>query len=347
MRKIVVCPDSFKGTLTAPEAAAAMLKGIKDVLPEAEVVCLPLGDGGEGTIDALATVLPEPLTIFVPSVDPLHVPIKAKYLIYDGGKALIESASASGLTLVAPERRDIMKADTYGTGLLIADALQKGIRDFIICMGGTATCDGGAGALQALRDTETFISATKASFKLICDVDNPLCGPRGAAKVFGPQKGATQDMIPLLDNRLKSLAAEYATLRGIDAYDLPYAGAAGGLAAMLMACFGANPVKGIETVLQLLDFETHLHATDLIMTGEGRADLTTLNGKAPFGILEVARRHGIPVALVCGSISDEDSLSKAGFHIVEQSSPLSAETNHDYADLLANAARRALLSFMA
>ena len=339
--KILICPDSYKGTLTAPEAARAIAAGVVSARPEVEVELLPVGDGGEGTAEAVASVLTDISWISCRTLDPLHRPVTARYAVKGGKTALIESAAASGLTLVSPEERDIMKADTYGTGLLIADAYHRGISDFIICLGGTATCDGGYGAYLALKeltDTKEFYKDTK--FTLLTDVGNPLCGPQGAAAVFGPQKGATPDQIPLLDKRLREIAGEYAVINGIDVSNLKYAGAAGGLAGMLMACFNAMPLQGIDKVLEMLEFEKRLSDTDLVITGEGRADATTLNGKAAIGILNTVKTHNIPVALIAGAVSDRELLLKAGFKYVEQATPSERPPSISAAEYLTMAAAR-------
>ena len=319
--KIIVCPDSFKGTMTAPQAARAIADGIRSAaacrsLPSSGggIVLLPVGDGGEGTVDALCAALPDIETVSCATMDPLRRHIVARYAVSEGKTALIESAAASGLTLVGKAERNIMVSDTYGTGLLIADAFRRGIRDFIICMGGTATCDGGYGAFEAMKGTPGL---REAKFTLLCDVDNPLCGPAGAAAVFGPQKGAAPEQIPVLDRRLRQLALLY----GLPAESLEYAGAAGGLAGMLMACYGATPVSGIAKVLEILGFEKHLEEADLVITGEGRADATTLSGKAAKGILDIAGRHGVPVALVAGCVRDIELLREAGFSYVAQATP--------------------------
>lgn len=315
--KVIVCPDSFKGTLTAREAAGAIGEGIKTRWPGAEIVELPVGDGGEGTIEAMARSLAGAKRIECLTTDPLRRPLAASYIISEDTTALIESAAASGLTLLEAGERDIMRADTFGTGLLIADAYRRGIRDFVVCMGGTATCDGGHGAWQAIKDCN--IRDTR--FTLLCDVDNPLCGPNGAAAVFAPQKGATPEMIPLLDMRLMQYAREYEELTGTDVTSRPYAGAAGGLAGMLMACYGALPVSGIEKVLEILDFDRRLEGADVVITGEGRADRTTLQGKAAAGILKSAKRKGVPVVIIGGQTANEDLLLEAGFEAVISASP--------------------------
>lgn len=335
--KILLCPDSFKGTLSAAEAAAAMAHGAASACPDAEVRVLPVGDGGEGTVASLVSALPDVEVIRCATADALRRPITAQYAIAGGKTALIESAAASGLTLINPEDRDIMVADTFGTGLLISDAISRGIRDFIVCMGGTATCDGGKGALEAMEKSVGNPSAFTLNFTLLCDVENPFCGPCGSAAVFGPQKGATPAMIPELDSRLRCLAREYSRRSGIDVSGMKHAGAAGGLAGMLMAVFRAKPVSGIAKVLELLDFEAKAADADIIITGEGKADVTTLSGKAPMGILRIAAKHGKPVALVCGSIADREALLEAGFSFVAQATPDEPDPTVSYADYLSRA----------
>lgn len=321
--KILVCPDSFKGTLTACEAAEAMARGVKDVMPQAEVASLPIGDGGEGTVDALAASLPDVEVVECDTVDPLRRPIKARYIV-SCGKAYIESAAASGLTLLTTEERDVMNADTYGTGLLLADAYRRGIRDITVGMGGTATCDGGFGAYEAFSAVAPPMSTRDCRIMLLCDVTNPLLGTRGAATVFAPQKGASECEVPLLELKLGNKARFYRRFRKIDVSSMKYAGAAGGLAGMLMACYGAHPESGIMRVLQILDFPTRLEcpgSPDLVITGEGRADATTLEGKAPSGVLQMAREAGVSAALIAGLVSDRETFLNAGFKYVEQASP--------------------------
>lgn len=323
--KIVVCPDSFKGTLSASEAALAMREGIREVMPEAEVIMLPLGDGGEGTANVLTINEKNAERVECATVDALHRPIKASYFI-KGNMAVIESAAASGLTLIRETDRDIMRSDTYGTGLLIRDALEKGIREFILCMGGTATCDGGRGAFSALHDQEDiFKIAMESKFTLLCDVANPLCGPCGAAPVFGPQKGAVPSMLPMLEEKLKMAAKFYLGYRGRDVSDEKYAGAAGGLAGMFMSVFDAVPVSGAVYIMNYLSLSSYLKDADLVMTGEGRADATTLSGKVAKGVLDFAKKEGVPVALVAGKVEDKGLLLQEGFNFVEQATPDGAD----------------------
>lgn len=337
--KIAVCPDSFKGTLTATEAAGAIARGVISVLPGAEIIQLPLGDGGEGTVDALATALSGVERIECDTVDALGRPIRASYAIAGGSTALIESAAASGLTLIDSSDRDILTSDTRGTGILIADAWRRGIRRFVVCMGGTATCDAGFGAFRAMQDLMPDAAPSDADFTLLCDVDNPLCGARGAAAVFAPQKGATPEMIPRLDSLLLRRALGYKASGGKDVADMPYAGAAGGLAGMLMACYGARPVAGISKVMEMLGFESRIDGADLVITGEGKSDVTTLSGKAPMGVLRAAAAKNIPVALVCGRTDDRELLLSAGFARVVQATPENPDPSVGYGEYLARAVR--------
>lgn len=338
--KIIVAPDSFKGTMTSSEAAEAIRKGVLQAWPEADAVTVPLGDGGEGTVKAIADSLPNTKEITLPTLDPLGREIDASYIIADSHTAYIETAAASGLTLVAQEERDIMKSDTRGTGILIADAFKKGIRKFMICMGGTATCDGGYGCYQKMREH----GVKDIDISILCDVKNPLCGPNGAAAVFGPQKGATREEILLLDRRLHECAVFYKKTHGIDVTDIECAGAAGGLAGMLMACYRARALSGISKVLEILDFGSRIKDADMIITGEGGADATTLNGKAAKGILDIASEQGIPVTLMAGRVADREVLISAGFRHVVQATPRFSDPEVSYSDYLTQSTREFLKS---
>lgn len=321
--------------MTSPEAAAAISRGLLDEIEDIAVDVLPVGDGGEGTVDALARSLKDVETVRCRTVDPLHRPIEATYGIAGRRTAFIESAAASGLTLLKKEERDVLNADSYGTGLLIADAYNRGVRDFVVCMGGTATCDGGIGAYKAMRAK----GVGTGRFTLLCDVDNPLCGPSGASAVFGPQKGASPDMIPRLEERLATAADIYFKESHIDVRNARFAGAAGGLAGMLMACFGASPCYGIEKVLEILEFDSLLKKADLVITGEGRADATTLRGKTAQGILQAAKRRGVPVALLAGTVADRPALLDSGFDYVMAATPENRDPEISFAEYLSAAAR--------
>jgi glycerate kinase len=243
--------------------------------------------------------------------------VEAEYLS-DGTTAVIEVAAACGLTLVEESRRDVMRADTYGVGQLLDDALKSGCRRLVVGLGGTATCDGGRAMVEALRDSGRNLRERTAEVVLACDVCNPLFGPEGAAFVFAPQKGATEQEVRVLDERLRSFARETQEEGWAPASlaQHPGAGAAGGLGYALMAYLGAKMHSGIETVLSLLSFDEALEGADLVITGEGRSDAQTLMGKAPTGVLQHGSRKGVPVWLLSGAVEDEEALREAGFALV-------------------------------
>ena len=315
--KIVAAFDSFKGCLTARQACGAALEAVLSQHPQAQVSALPLSDGGEGLVDCLR-VLPGMHSHRCRVRGPLGDVVEAEYLS-DGGTAVIEVASACGLTLVEASRRDVMKADTYGVGQLIADALKGGCRRLVIGLGGTATCDGGCAMVKALRDGGVDMKALGAEVVLASDVNSPLCGPEGAARVFAPQKGATVRQVEMLEERLCSFARKTEE-EGWTPPELarhPGAGAAGGLGYALMAYLGARMQSGIETVLSQLRFDEAVKGADLVLTGEGRSDRQTLMGKAPVGVLHHGIKVGVPVALLSGAVDDEAALKAAGFAFVE------------------------------
>jgi len=331
--KIVIAPDSFKGSLTAMEVADAIEKGIKKVFHDAEIDKVPMADGGEGTVQSLVDatdgeILVEEVT------GPLGEKINAKFGILGNGiTAVIEMAAASGLPLVPESKRNPMLTTTYGTGELIKAAIEHGCRKLIIGIGGSATTDGGAGVAQALgakllddkgeeigfgggelarlakinmstidsriADTETVVA---------CDVDNPLTGPRGAAYVYGPQKGATPEMVEKLDQALKHFAEVVKRDLGKEVNDVPGAGAAGGLGAGLMAFLDAELKSGIDIVIEAAKLDSHMEDTDLVITGEGMLDSQTIYGKTPIGVAKVAKRYSIPVLGIAGTLSDDSDV---------------------------------------
>ena len=329
MRKVVVASDSFKGCLSSAQVADAVEKGIHEVYPECEVVKLGVADGGEGTMDALmATLAGESQKVTVN--DPLGRLVDASYVLINGNTAVIEMASASGLTLLEHDERNPMLTSTYGTGELIADALDKGCRKFLVCIGGSATNDAGIGMLQALgyrfigadglalnpcgAALEEVISiladdvhpALKESeFIVACDVDSPFCGPEGAAYVYGPQKGATLEMINILDKGMRQFAVLVESVTGIDPTDIPGSGAAGGLGGAFVAFMNARLCKGADMVLDAVGFDRAIANADLIITGEGRIDFQTAAGKLPYAVAK--RSSGIPVLGICGC-AEVDSL---------------------------------------
>lgn len=339
--KYIVAIDSFKGCLTSVEANDAASKGVLLKHPDAEVVQVPVSDGGEGWIAAFHAAIGGEL-IEADVLDPLMRPVGACYLKKDE-LAVIEIAKASGLTLLKPEERNPLLASSYGTGMLIADAIRKGCKRFIIGLGGSAISDAGQGMLQALSEAfgnnnppqslcdnshcqeQQFRENSAFSFfweqgvfqdlhiSVATDVANPLCGPMGAAHVFGPQKGATPAMVEELDQRAFDFAQQSALLFGYDCSNKPGAGAAGGLGYAFMQYLHADCRLGIDLLLDTIDFDQILENTDLVITGEGSADAQTLMGKLPSGIMLRARKHGVSAVLIAGKIKDEEALLDAGF----------------------------------
>ncbi|MFC5403256.1 glycerate kinase [Cohnella soli] len=325
--KIVLAPDSFKGSLTAQLACEAMETGIRRVMPDAEIVQVPMADGGEGTAQCLVDATGGQMRA-VTVRGPLGDPVQAQYgVLGDGTTAVIEMAEASGITLVPAEHRDPLSASTYGTGELIRQALDDGCRSFLLAIGGSATNDGGAGMAQALgaklldedsselspgggalgRLQRIDLSAlderlASCSFQVACDVQNPLCGPTGASFVYGPQKGATPEMVEELDRNLAHYADVIHQELGVDVAERPGAGAAGGLGAGAMAFLRAELKSGVELVVRASELERKLEGTDLVITGEGRSDAQTQYGKTPFGVSTTAQRAGVPAWLVVGSV---------------------------------------------
>jgi glycerate kinase len=327
--KIVIAPDSFKESLSALEVAEQIEAGFQAVFPDAHYVKLPVADGGEGTVDAMVAATGG-RRVPVRVTGPLGRPVQACYGITgDGTTAVIEMAAASGLALVPPEARNPMKTTSFGTGELIRHALDDGLRRFIIGIGGSATNDGGVGMLQALgarfleqdeRQEIGYGGGALASLAKIatggmdkrlresqvtvaCDVDNPLTGPRGASAIFGPQKGATPEMVASLDRNLKHFASlvKRDLQRDIDA--VPGAGAAGGMGAALLAFLQAELRPGVEIVIEAIGLAEALEGADLVITGEGRIDGQTIYGKAPAGVARLAKRFGLPVIGFAGSLT--------------------------------------------
>ena len=325
--KIVIAPDSYKESLSALEVAQAVEAGFRQVFPAADYVLVPVADGGEGTVDAMvAATGGRKKTVTV--AGPLGEPVEAFYgLTGEGDTAVIEMAAASGLALVPPAARNPLRTSSRGTGELIRAALDAGARRFILGIGGSATNDGGAGMVQALgarlldaegreldgsggdlaRLARIDVSALDARLaacriEVACDVDNPLTGARGASAVFGPQKGATPEMVQALDANLARLARIVERDLGVAVDQVPGAGAAGGMGAAMLAFFGASLKPGIEIVTAALDLDTHVRDADLVITGEGRIDFQTVHGKTPIGVARVAKRHGKPVIGIAGAL---------------------------------------------
>ena len=310
MKKVIVAIDSFKGCLTSAEANQAASEGILDKMPDAKVVQVPVSDGGEGFLEAFQAAMGGEI-VEVNVKDPLMRPIVAQYLL-QGDTAVIEIAKASGLTLLSPEERNPMVATSYGTGQLVVDAVQRGCKHIIIGLGGSATSDCGIGMLEAI-DKAKLIIDNDVRFTIATDVTNPLCGEQGAAFVFAPQKGATHDDVLALDARAKRFAEASAKHLGRDCQNMPGAGAAGGLGYAFLQYMNADCRSGIDLLLDTIHFDDLLQDADLVITGEGSADRQTLMGKLPFGILQRAQRHHVPVMLIAGRIADEQLLLDAGF----------------------------------
>ncbi len=322
--KIVAAMDSFKGSLTSIDAGNAVAEGIRECMPEADVSVCPLADGGEGTVDAVnSAVGGEYITKSV--TGPSGREVEARYLIFDD-KAVIEIASAAGITLIDNEEKDIIHATTYGVGELISDALSRGIRDFYVGLGGSATNDCGIGMLKALgyRFTDgdghdadlgsverielqcVMPELKKCSFKVLSDVNNPLYGPNGASAVFAPQKGATPEEVVLMDTWMRRFAALVSDLiPGADP-DLPGNGAAGGLGFAFRTFLGADIRSGADTIIEMSGLEDKIEGSDIVITGEGKIDKQTMMGKGPSKIAELARRHGKRVIAFGGIVEDLD-----------------------------------------
>ena len=322
--KVVIAIDSFKGCLSSVEANQAAAEGIRCAYPDAEIVQVPVSDGGEGFLEAFHAAIGGEL-IAVTVCDPLMREITARYLLHDE-LAVIEMAEASGLTLLTKEERDPMEATTYGTGQLVIDAVRRGARHIIVGLGGSATSDAGMGMLRAIVDAfatngrwEDFEELKDVRFTIATDVKNPLCGENGAASVFAPQKGATPEMVIKLDERARKFAEVSARHFGFDRSQMEGAGAAGGLGYAFLQYLDAACKPGIQLLLDTIHFDQLVRDADLVITGEGSADRQTLMGKLPVGILE--KSGMVPVCLIAGRISDREQLLLAGFTRVECINP--------------------------
>lgn len=340
--KIVICPDSFKESLPADAAAQAIAEGVRELWPDAECVCLPLADGGEGTLDALVSATGgQLLTRQVQG--PLGQPTLARFAVLGDGKtALIEMAEAAGLPLLLPAQRDPLRASTYGVGELMAAALDLRVTRILLGLGGSATQDGGAGMLQALgarlldADGQPLPPGgaalrqlaqlhldgldprlARVTVEVACDVDNPLCGPRGSSAVFAPQKGADAAGVALLDTALAHWGAHLAQATGRPVAELPGAGAAGGMGAAALAVFAARLRPGIDWVMDALDFNAALHGADWVISGEGRADGQSAGGKVVSGVARRAQAAGVPLLVLAGSLGDGyQALYPLGVHAI-------------------------------
>jgi len=329
MKRVVIAPQEFKGSLTALEIARAMETGVKRALPEAETVLVPVADGGDGTLQSLVDSS-DGRVVTTRVSDPLGRPVDARWgALGDGTTAVIEMARSSGLALLTLDERDPLAATTYGVGELIRTALDAGHRRFIVGIGGSATNDGGTGMAQALG--ARFLDADGAELPrggaalarlervdvsgmdprlddtevvVACDVNNPLCGPTGASAIYGPQKGATPEMVQRLDAALARYADVIERDLGINIRERPGAGAAGGLGAGLMAFLRAELRAGVDIVLEAVGLAEKLEGADLVITGEGQFDRSTVFDKAPVGVARLARERSIPVIGIAGSLGE-------------------------------------------
>ena len=326
--KIVIAPDSYKESLSATEVAQAIEKGFREIFPDAQYVSVPVADGGEGTVEAMiAATQGSEYSAWV--TGPLGEKVNACWgMSGDGKTAFIEMAAASGLALVPPDKRNPLVTTSRGTGELILQALDSGAQSIIIGIGGSATNDGGAGMVQALGAKLCDANGTEigygggslmslnsidisgldprlktCSIRVACDVTNPLTGDTGASRIFGPQKGATEERILELDRNLSHYADIIKKSLRVDVKDVPGAGAAGGMGAALMAFLGAELRSGIEIVTQALNLEEHIHDCTLVVTGEGRIDSQSIHGKVPVGVANVAKKYHKPVIGIGGSLT--------------------------------------------
>ncbi len=357
--KIVVASDSFKGSMSSVDVAQAAEQGIRMVQPDCEVVAVNVADGGEGTVEAIVDALGGEI-VKVNVSDPLGREIVACYGLA-GETAIIEMAAASGLPLLKPEERNPWLTSTYGTGEMIMDAISRGCRNFLVGIGGSATNDAGTGMLQAMGfrfydaqglliedccggrmhdivcvdDSQVPDSVRQSVFTVACDVDTPFCGPEGAAPVFAPQKGADAEMVSLLDSGMASLAKVIADKYAVDVVPVAGAGAAGGMGGAFYAFLHAKLKKGIDMVLDAIDFDATIKGANLVITGEGKVDFQTAKGKTAAGVLSRAKKQHIPVIAIGGCVEMCDSLLQMGFAgiypILEETVPLEVAMQRDFA----------------
>lgn len=327
--RIVVASDSFKGTLSSVRIARLVAEEALGVIPGAEVVAVPMADGGEGTSEVLASACGGRLRE-VDALDPLGRPVRASYALLGSGRAVVEVAAASGLPLLAPEERRAGRTTSFGTGQLILDALDQGCRSITLALGGSATNDCGTGILRALGarfldvagdelqgtgDELGSISRIDLSgldervgqteFRVMCDVDNPLTGPDGATAVYGPQKGASPEDVARIDAGMRRFAAAIRDQLGIDVEGIPGSGAAGGIGACCVAFFSAALVPGVEQVASLVGLGDRLATADLCITGEGRLDAQSVRGKVVAGVARACARAGVPCVAITGALDLE------------------------------------------
>lgn len=368
MKRITIAVDSFKGSLSSASVAEAFERGFLSVFPHCAVRRVSIADGGEGTVEALVQTLGGEF-VDIEVADPLMRVIVARYGMVDGGRtAVIEMSAASGLPLLQPQERNPLKTTTYGTGQMIADALRRGCRKILVGIGGSATNDAGVGMLQALGfrfldaegcevagggevlehiatidESGVMPEVKEAEFVVACDVTNPLYGESGAAYVFAPQKGADAAMVEQLDKGLRNFADVVYRYNGVDVAILAGAGAAGGLGGGFKAVLGARLERGIDMVLQAMDFDSLISGSDLVITGEGKIDRQTVMGKAPSGVLSAARRQNIPVIAIGGAVEECKELAQSDFLAVLPivSGPIELERAMSEEEATANVERTA------
>jgi len=367
--KIVVAPDSFKECLSSAAVADAVERGILRVFPNAEVVKVPMADGGEGTVEAVAAATSASLRTCLVT-GPLGESVEASYAVVSD-TAVIEMAAASGLHLVPPDKRNPLNTTTHGTGELVKAALDDGVSRVVVGVGGSATVDGGTGMAQALgvrfldsageevrgcggnlaRIDSIEMSGIdprvkECTFEVACDVTNPLCGDRGAAAVYGPQKGATPQMVDELELGLGHLARVIKRDIGVDVAEMAGAGAAGGLAAGLVAFLGAELRSGVELLIETVRLEEKLRGADLLITGEGKLDEQTLSGKLPLGVARLAAKYRIPAIAIAGAFDgDQKRFHDEGFASVLTIAPRPVDLETSFRNAsswIADAAERAM-----
>ena len=359
MKRITIAFDSFKGSLSSHDAGVAFAEGWRSQMPDAEFQHFVVADGGEGTVEAIVDALGGEV-VKVQVSDPLGRKIETSYGIA-GETAILEMAAASGLPLLTAEERNPWATSTLGTGEMIMDAIARGCRKFLVGIGGSATNDAGVGMLQAMgfrfydangelitqgcggilgsiaRIDDSLVSAAvkESQFTVACDVDTPFCGPEGAAPVFAPQKGADAEMVKRLDKGMASFAKVITEKYAINIVPVAGAGAAGGMGGAFRAFLGATLKKGIDMVLDAIDFDTTIQGANLVITGEGKVDFQTAKGKTAAGVLNRAKKQHIPVVAIGGCVEMCDSLVQMGFAgiypIMEEKVPLEIAMQRDFA----------------
>lgn len=328
--KVVISIDSLKGSLSSMEAANAIKEGILEVNKETEVVIMPLADGGEGTVDALVEGM-NGQAILTSVMGPIEEKVEAKYgILSDGKTAIMEMAQAAGFALVPAEKKNPLYTTTYGVGEMIKEAIEKGCRNFIVGIGGSATNDAGVGMLQALgfefydeknnlvglgghvlnkikkiKIDNRLKELDQCSFKIACDVNNPLYGENGAAYIYGPQKGATPEIVKELDEGLRNFAQVVKDDLGKEIAEVPGVGAAGGMGFAFLGFLNSKLESGIKIILDEINLDDTVKGADIVITGEGRLDNQTAMGKAPIGVAKIAKKHGAKVIAIAGCTTDD------------------------------------------